>query len=314
MPRDLPPLNALRAFDAAARHLNFTRAADELFVTQGAISRQVRQLEDNLGVSLFVRDGPKVRLTDAGERYRDVVNEGLAVIRRGTIDLRRQTATPTLTVSILPSFATLWLVPRIAEFQAEHPGLELRIASSYDLVDFDRSPDIDVAIRLGKGHWPNVYAERLFYSDVFPVCAPGLLRNSNPFRKPEDILDYPLIYATDAFDEWDRWFEAAGVDDPPPHSGPRYSDQLSLQQAAIEGQGITLARSLLVEPELRAGRLIKPIDFSVRSTFSYYFVCAPGRQDAPQIRLFLDWLRHEATRTDSSCARLCDGPEVAGEA
>jgi len=301
MSRDLPPLNALRMFESASRHLNFTKASEELFVTQGAVSRQIKLLEDNLQQPLFVRDGPKIGLTPAGEKLRDAVREGLAIIRRGTAELRHLSATPTLTVSVLPSFATLWLVPRITEFQAEHPNLELRIASSFDVVDFKRSPDIDVAVRLGQGDWPGVYAECLFHTNVFPVCSPGLLKGARPFRSAADILDWPLIYATDPYDEWDSWFAAAGLDPPQRKPGPRYSDQQALQQAAIEGQGITLARSLLVEPELRSGRLVKPVDLGIRSNLSYYFVCPKGRQDSDNVRLFLNWLRRESSHFDETC-------------
>ena len=301
MARDLPPLNALRMFEAASRHLNFTKASEELFVTQGAVSRQIKLLEDNLQQPLFVRDGPKLDLTPAGERYRDVIREGLAIIRRGTADLRRMSASPVLTVSVLPSFATLWLVPRIAEFNAGHPELELRIASSYDAVDFDRSPDVDVAVRLGRGDWPGVYTECLFSTDVFPVCSPRLLKRASPFHDSAEILEYPLIYATEPFDEWDRWFAAAGLESPEQQPGTRYSDQQALQQAAIEGQGIALARSLLVESDLRSGRLVRPIDTSIRSQLSYYFVCPAGKQDSENVRLFLEWLRREASHYGGAC-------------
>ena len=301
MSRDLPPLNALRMFESASRHLNFTKASEELFVTQGAVSRQIKLLEDNLQQPLFVRDGPKVGLTPAGEKFRDAVREGLAIIRRGTAELRRMSATPTLTVSVLPSFATLWLVPRISDFQAEHPKLELRIASSYDVVDFDQSPDIDVAVRLGKGDWPGVYAECLFNTRVFPVCSPGLLNGAGPFSCAADILAYPLIYATDPYDEWDAWFAAAGLEAGKKQAGTRYSDQQALQQAAIEGQGISLARSLLAESDLRSGRLIRPIDVSIQSGLSYYFVCPRGKEDSDNVRLFLDWLRREAAPFEESC-------------
>lgn len=301
MARDLPPLNALRMFEAAARHLNFTKAAEELFVTQGAVSRQIRLLEDNLQQALFVRDGPRVELTPAGERYRDAVREALGIIRRGTAELKRLSAAPTLTVSVLPSFATLWLVPRIVEFQSLYPDLELRVASSYEAVDFIQSPDVDVAIRLGKGDWPGVYAEHLFDTELLPVCSPRLLDGRGPLRTAADILRFPLIFSTGPYDEWDRWFAAAGLEAPKPAPGTRYSDQQALQQAAIEGQGIALARSLLVESELRSGRLVRPIDIAAPSALSYWFVCPDGRQDIDDVRHFLEWLRHEACECDDAC-------------
>lgn len=295
MPRDLPPLNALRAFESAAQHLNFTKASEELFVTQGAVSRQIKRLEQDLGQPLFHRDGPRIELTPLGATYRDAIAEGLAVIRHGTARVRKQAATPTLTLSVLPSFATLWLVPRIVDFQEEHPELELRLACSYDLVDFHRTPEIDAAIRFGRGNWPGVYAERLFDSEVFPVCSPALLKGNSPFRSKHEILDYPLIYATEAMDDWERWFAAADIEYPKQQPTTRYGDHMALQQAAMEGQGITLARSLLVETNLRSGRLIRPIDISIRSQFSYYFVCTPGVQETEHVGTFFDWLKRQAT-------------------
>jgi len=294
MPRDLPPLNALRAFESAAQHLNFTKASEELFVTQGAVSRQIKRLEQDLGRPLFHRDGPKIELTPSGATFRDAISEGLAVIRQGTARVRRQAATPTLTLSVLPSFATLWLVPRIVDFQQEHPDLELRLSCSYDLVDFHRAPEIDAAIRFGRGSWPGVYVERLFDSEVFPVCSPALLKGNSPFKSKTEILDYPLIYATEAMDDWERWFAAADIEFPKQQPTTRYGDHMALQQAAMEGQGITLARSLLVEPNLSSGRLIKPIDISIRSQFSYYFVCPPGVQDSEHVGTFFSWLKRQA--------------------
>ena len=301
MPRDLPPLNALRAFESAARHLNFTKASEELFVTQGAVSRQIKQLEEDLRQPLFRRDGPRIELTRVGRNYRDSIVEGLAIIRRGTAEIRRRSTTPALTVSVLPSFATMWLVPRIASFQEDHPELDLRIDSSYEVVDFNRTPDVDVAIRLGAGDWPGVHAECLFDADVFPVCSPALLKGNSPFKSKSDILNYPLIYAIESLDDWERWFAAAELDFPSQRPATRYSDQMSLQQAAIEGQGITLARSLLVDAELRTGRLIKPIDISIRSRARYYFVCPPGSQDLERISTFYSWLKRESALSDDTC-------------
>lgn len=309
MARDLPPLNALRMFEAASRHLNFTKASQELFVTQGAVSRQIKLLEDNLQQSLFVRDGSKLGLTPAGERYREAIRDGLAIIRRGTTDLRRVSTSPTLTVSVLPSFATLWLVPRIVDFLAGQPDFELQVSSSYDVVDFTHSPNTDVAIRLGKGDWPGVYSEKLFSTDVFPVCSPRLLRGASPFRDNTEVLTHPLIYATEPYDEWDRWFAAAGVESPEQHPGTRYSDQQALQQAAIEGQGIALARSLLVESDLTSGRLIRPSGISVRSQMSYFFVCPHGQEDTQNLRPFLEWLRREAARYAGDCVD-CNEPST----
>lgn len=294
MARDLPSLNAVRMFEAAARHRNFTRAAEQLFVTQGAVSRQVKQLEQELNQALFRRDGPKLELTDAGKRFYRSVEEGLTIIRRGTMEMRRQSATPTLTISVLPSFAAKWLVPRVAQFQQRHKNIELRLAASYDPVDFVRRPDVDLAIRFGTGEWTDIYSERLICEEMFPVCSPGLLQRIADPSTPRCLLGQPLLYATNGYDQWRDWFKAAGTEPPADARGPRYNDALMLQQAAIEGQGIALVRSLLVSDELRAGRLVRLFDIAIPSRYSYYFVCPEGRESEENTLLFLSWLRKEA--------------------
>lgn len=308
MPHDLPPLNALRMFEAAARHLNFTRASEELFVTQSAISRQIKLLEDNLQQALFVRDGPRIELTPAGERFRDTVRAALSIIRRSTAEMRRLSAAPTLTVSVPPAFATLWLVPRIIGFQSMHPDFELRVASTSEPVDLDQSPNVDALIGLGRGDWPGAYAERLFETEIFPVCSPDLLHSRGELRSAADIARHPLILSTEPYDEWDRWFERAGIAPPLFAFGTRYSDELALLRAAIEGQGIALARNLLVESDLRAGRLVRPVDIAVLSAQSYWFVCPAGRQHSAEVGPFLEWLRREASGRGNAALGPCPGP------
>ncbi len=307
MSRDLPSLNAVRMFEAAARHQNFTRAAEQLYVTQGAVSRQIKRLEQDLQQSLFLRDGPRLELTHAGKRFYKAVEEGLGIIRRSTLNLQQLSAIPTLTISVLPSFATNWLVPRIVEFQRENDNLELRVAASYDPVDFVRRPDVDVAIRFGTGQWEGVYAECLINEQIFPVCSPGFLKHAKGLSQPEDLPRYQLIYTSDDYDQWDHWFETAQVSPPADRSGPQYSDELLLHQAAIKGQGITLARSLLVADEIHSGRLLRLFDISVASRNSYYFVCPKGRGETEEkIQRLLNWLRNEAMQTDSACENLCN--------
>ena len=302
--RDLPPLNAVRMFEVAAQTQNFTTAAEYLHVTQGAVSRQIKNLEADLQAQLFERDGSNVRLTESGERFYRSVKEGLDVLRSGTESIRRPKSTPVLNISVLPSFAAKWLVSRIVDFQREHQNIELRIAASYDLIDFSLRPDIDAGIRFGQGNWKNVYKECLISEQTFPVCSPEFLENQHQIRSPEDLLDVPLIYAGPRCDEWSRWFEAAGVTPPNPGRGPRYSDELMLHQAAIRGQGVTLARSLLVSDELESGRLVRLFDLSIESTSKYYFVCLKGRESEGRIAILLDWLRQEALKTNSACENL----------
>ena len=231
MPRDLPSLNAIRIFDSAARHLNFSRAADELSITQSAVSRQIKVLEQQLGVQLFQRAGPKLKLTSAGDYYQGRVAEAMTVLRRGTAEVRRSSASPTLTVSLLPTFAAKLLVPRIGDFERQNPQVTLRLAASYKIIDLATELDIDVAIRLGRGDWPGVHATRLTASHVFPVCSPGLARN---LRRPRDILQHRRLLDDKMYDEWGRWFTAAGVDDQPGETR-RIDDDNMLLQAAIQG-------------------------------------------------------------------------------
>lgn len=306
MPRDLPSLKAIRVFECAARHLNFTRAAEELFVTQGAVSRQIKLLEDELGHNLFRRDGPKIELTKLGEQYHHVLVKGLGIIKRGTRELRHQASNSSLSISVLPSFAAKWLVPKMVEFQNNNMDLELRVTASYQTVDFDRNPDIDAAIRFGKGGWgSNIYQERLICEQIFPVCSPQLAHGNIPLKTPEDLKNHALIHSTEPYDEWSRWFDQAGVEYQKNESGHTYSDALLLLQAAIDGQGVTLARSLLVAGDLKTGNLIRPFETSVPSLNCYYFVCAKGRENEDKIMKFLNWLRIEAGQTDSACIKSC---------
>jgi len=304
MSRDLPSLNAIRMFEAAARHQNFTRAAEVLFVTQGAVSRQVKRLEDELGCELFKRDGPKLQLTDHGARFYDAISEALGLVRRGTLELRRAMSVPSLNVSVLPSFAAKWLVQRLASFQDYHGNIEVRISASYDQVDFLMRPDIDAAIRWGQGGWPGTYWECLLTERLFPVCSPGFLREHQHPRSPDELAALPLVRTIEEFDQWDEWFAAAGGSAPRARGPIRYSDALLLQQAAIEGQGVALARSLLVEDELKAGRLIRLFDESIASSNNFYFVCPTRQKDNETLVSFLNWLRNEARQSDSACEDL----------
>ena len=301
MARDLPSLNAIKMFEAAARHGNFTRAAEELHVTQGAVSRQVKHLEDDLRLNLFRRDGPKIELTDAGELLFEVAEEALAILRRGTVDLKRMAAVPTLTVSVLPSFAAKWLIPRISDFQQKHEKIDIRLAADYQIVDFSLWPDIDLAIRFGAGRWDGLYSECLINEHMFPVCSPEFLRSNPDIAEPEALLNLPLLYASGQYDQWGEWFAAAGLKVSRNTRGPRYSDASMLLQAAIEGQGVALARSLLSDEDIRTGRLVRLFDTTIRSRYCYFFVCPKGREDDEKIQYFLHWLRGEVRKMGWVC-------------
>lgn len=290
--RDLPPLHALRAFDAAARHLSLTRAAQELHVTHGAVSRQVKELESYLGRQLFVRKARGLELTDQGRLLAFTTTRLFDELRRAVRSLQSVSRPEVITVSTVPSLAARWLVPRIAAFQARHPGREIRIGTTKQLVDFRRD-DVDVALRYGRGGWRGVYAERLFQPREFPVCAPALLDSVHPLREPNDLAHFPLLHDM-GFGNWAQWLAAAGADRVDARKGLVLEDMNVALQAAIEGQGVVLAPPALVHADLRAGRLVRPFDVDIPVELSFYLVCEAGRENSPELAPFIEWLRSEA--------------------
>jgi len=297
MPRDLPNLNAIRMFEAAARELSFTRAADRLNVTQGAVSRQIKLLEEELGRELFHRCGRRLALTEAGDQYREVVDGALRAIRRGTARLRQQGSTLSLTLSVLPSFASRWLIPRLQRFQAQNPSLNIWLGTSYRVIDFDRDPDIDAAIRFGRGQWPGTHVVPLVREQVAPVCTPDLAAQ---LKEPRDVLKFKLLGDKPPWDEWQPWLAAQGINTP--IEAPGLSSDFSIiLQAAVEGHGVAMARDLLVADDLKAGRLVRPFPRGVASVFNYYYVCSPERAEEPALTAFGDWLRVAMQQTLDEC-------------
>ncbi len=287
MSRDLPPLNALRMFEAAAQHLNFTRAAESLHITQGAVSRQIKLLEEQLGQQLFVRDGPRLTLTETGEEYSRIVQQALEIVRVGTARLRQSESQARLRISVLPSFASRWLVHRLVDFHRQHPDMTVWLSSSYDLVDFNRSDEVDVGIRLGKGGWPGVFSEPLGRERMNLVCSPAL---ASELREPCDLLRHKILAAGPPHDEWNRWFEAAGMQ--PLAVAPTLSrDYAVLLEAAAQGSGIALARDLLVADDLDRGRLVRPFEIRFESNFQYHFVCPAQRINELPVRALYSWLK-----------------------
>lgn len=307
MQQALPSLHAVKVFEVAARHQNFSRAAEELSVTQSAVSRQIQQLEAELGQALFERNGPRLALTRAGLEYLDVVQEGLAVIRQGTARLFRAECRPYLTVSTLPSLATKWLVPRLASFERKYPKIHIRIAMSYELVDFDVDIDVDIAIRHGRGRWAHVHIEQLVDEVLFPVCSPVL---ATELKRPEDLSKQRLLVDDPRVDQWKHWAQGAGVEITP-NPRDRLSDDFNIQlQAAMLGQGVALARSLLVADDLRAGRLVCPFKIPIRSDFQYYFVCPPTRLKEQAIKAFANWISTTAKDSVAGLDRYVGTPKT----
>ncbi len=287
MARRLPPLNALRAFEAAARHLSFTRAAGELNVTQAAISHQVKALEARLGVTLFRRLNRRLLLTDAGQAYLPDVRDSFDLLAEATERLTARDRAGVLTVSVLPSFAARWLVPRLSAFREAYPDIDVLIAPSNDIIDFARD-DVDVAIRYGEGKWPGLRADRMMTEDIFPVCSPKLLEGPRPLNLPDDLRHHTLLH-DDMRINWRMWFLAAGVEGIDSTRGPVFTDSGMVIQAAVEGQGVALGRSALAATDLAAGRLVKPFDISLPANFAYYVVSPEATAGRPKIAGFRDW-------------------------
>ena len=292
MPDSMPPLNAVRAFNAAAKHKSFTRAAEDLFVTHGAISRQVKILEEFLGCKLFERAPRGLILTQSGRQYSEVVADVLDRLCQGTAELMREPTREHLTISVLPSFASRWLVPRLESFYEQYPDWEILISASLDLVDFDRE-QIDLAIRYGRGRWAGLESDYLFSSDTVLVCAPSVMQGPNPLRDPEDLVNHRLLH-TDSRDQWTTWLRLAHVDKVDVKRDPVYTDANITIQAAVNGQGIALANRGLVRDELNKGRLITPFSLSLTEDVAYYVVYPRGAGSRKKIRAIRDWLLEQA--------------------
>jgi LysR family transcriptional regulator, glycine cleavage system transcriptional activator len=290
MTTPLPSLNGLRAFEAAARHLSFTRAAAELHVTQTAISHQIRRLEEQLGIRLFMRRNRALQLTREAQSYLPAVRAAFADLRQATERLRRPDRDELLTVSTMASLAAKWLLPRVAAFQDAHPGIEVRISASTHLVDFARE-EIDMAVRYGRGAWPGLRAQWLMAEDIFPVCSPALLKGEKPLRRPQDLAQHTLIHATVSREDWQLWLTAAGLPTAlATRRGLSFDHSFMAIQAAIEGLGVALGRTRFVEADIAAGRLVVPFDVVLPAEAGFYIVAPEETADLPKIALFRDWL------------------------
>lgn len=292
MVRRLPPLNALRAFEAAARHLSFTRAAGELHVTQAAISHQVKALEEHLGRKLFRRLNRALLLTDDGQAYLPSVSRAFTLLNEATSNLLTKQAPGPLTVSALPSFAARWLVPRLGRFHKIRPDIDLRIDPSAQLTDFTDG-DVNVCIRYGRGKYPGLRADWLMTEDIFPVCSPALLDGPHPITDPQD-LEHQVLLHDDGHGDWRTWLLAAGVNLANPMRGPIFTDSSMLIQAAMAGQGVALARGVLAADELAAGRLVRPFTLSLPTEYAYYLVYPAESAEQPKVAAFRNWIISEA--------------------
>lgn len=291
MTRRLPPLNALRAFEAAARHLSFTRAAAELNVTQAAISHQMKTLEDHLGVPLFRRLNRALMLTDAGRALFPAVRDALDGLAEAAERLRAREGT--LTVSTLPSFAVKWLVPRMSHFLDRHPDIDLRISAKEYLADFARD-GIDVAIRFGAGRWAGVHADFLADEALTPVCSPAMAeRLHDPADLAHAVLLHEDMLPLGDFPTWREWLAAAGVDGVDAGRGPRFSHTHLMLQAAMDGRGVALGQVTMIADDLATGRLMAPFGLRLATGFAYWLCYPPASAARPKIKAFCEWVMEE---------------------
>ncbi|USG61992.1 transcriptional regulator GcvA [Sneathiella marina] len=296
MPRSLPPLNAIKAFESAARHLSFTKAAAELNVTPGAVSHQVKSLEELLNVPLFRRLTRALRLTDAGQAALPILSQGFDKLAQGIEQIRAHSESGVLTISVNPSFGAMWLVPRLEHFRSRHPDIEIRIDGTDRLVDLARD-NVDVALRYGPGGYNGVRIDHLFNQVNMPVCSPALLSGKHPLVQPDDLRHHTLLHVEwkDAEASWRMWMLAAGLHDIDPARGPRFTMENMAVQAALDGQGVALIGDILVADDIASGRLVRPFNPSLNTPlkFSYYLLSAKDSDNQPKVAAFRDWLLQE---------------------
>lgn len=301
MPRRLPPLNALKAFEAAARHLNFTHAAQELHVTQAAISHQVKHLEQWLALQLFERKGRTLTLSVHGKAYLRDLSELFDALAAATARIGDNAVAGPLRITVLPSFASKWLLPRLGRFHAAHPEIEVQMSTSVDLCDLPRS-DYDLGIRSGLGRWPGLQAELIAHERLAPLCSPALLSSAAPLKTIADLHQHTLLHDRPG-EQWQRWLDSVGVAGIDARSGPGFSDSALVLQAAIDGRGVAMGRLFLAADDLAAGRLVKPFAQQLANDFSYWLVYPKAAASKPRVAAFRAWLLAEAEQ----CAQAATG-------
>ena len=306
MRRHLPPLNALRAFEVAARHMSISQAAVELRVTPAAISHQIRLLEDHVGLPLFVRNGRGLALTDAGSAGLRDLREGFARLCAAMDAIDSLGEAGVLSVSVAPSFASKWLLPRLELFRTAHPEIDVHVSASMQLSDFVKD-GTDVAIRYGAGRYSDLAVEQLLEESVVPVCSPEFLKQHGPFFTPGDLVEATLLHDDSPDNDpscpnWEMWLSAAGAKHIDSSRGPRFNQSSLVIEAAAQGSGVALAKTALAGRDIRQGRLVQPFTSSVKVDFAYYIVAPRAKLNLPKVSYFIDWLRSEARREEQQLA------------
>ena len=300
----LPPLNALKAFEVAGRHMSFSRAAEELHVTPAAISHQIKALETDLGVKLFHRLNRSLQLTEAGQACLPGLRSAFETMVSAVGRVRDKEDWNVLTISAPPAFGARWLVPRIVDFRTANPQIQVRIDPAIRSMDPVRD-SVDVAIEFSQGHYSGRSvqrpAQRLFGQDVFPVCSPELLDGKNPLTTPDDLRGHTLIHFDAPMDDpgwpnWETWLRANNVDRLDPNKGPHFTSPNFTTQALLAGHGVALMAELVVESELATGTLVKPFDISYPGDLSYWALATSVDSEDDPVTLFWNWLTREASR------------------
>jgi len=286
--QQLPPLRSLQVFEVAARCQSFTAAAEELFITQSAVSRQVQELEQRLNLRLFVRSGPHLKVTATGKVLAERIGQAMESLREAVQMARPMHGNRYINLSMMPSLATKWFAPRLGQFIESHPDVDLRIAATQELVvDFD-AEEIDAAIRYGTGKWTNLDSQLLAEETMTPVCSPAYAKQLG-INEPADLLNATLL-PTATKENWDTWFYAAGIEQDIKPRGPYIGDAAAMLQAVIDEQGVALGRSVLMADDLRSGRIIAPFQLHLKSSYSYWFVTPKHREASPSLIAVRDWL------------------------
>ncbi|MCV6602493.1 MAG: transcriptional regulator GcvA [Cohaesibacter sp.] len=309
----LPPLNALRAFEAASRHLSFQQAADELHVTPSALSYQIKSLEEHLGVAVFIRGNRQVSLTREGELIRSDIAEAFRLLKQSVAQLQRDEDDTIIVVSCGPSHAAKWLAPRLYRFADDHPELELRLSATLAFTNFERD-GVDVALRFGAGNYPELHVEKMFDEYLAPMVAPSLIDKNGPLKEPDDLVNYTLLHddSTSMIGPpigWADWLHLAGAQRVNGEKGIRFSHADHVLDAAVNGAGIVLGRVVLGREDVAHNRLTMPFDLQIPTGYGSYFVCPPSSLKKSKVRKFRDWLFTELGCTAPDADQGRDGVE-----